>query len=212
MNLISTRDGSIRGPTLPRTRRVPWRRWIAAVLLTSLAAVAFLVWGPIGLGGGPLVVYAPSGGQILGDQDQAWGMLVPVQAGNSGAVIDQVSVAGGDGYSGPRVLSIRKVADRPGQCGGTLPWQGRQSILSSCAIGGLHRLIGIALPADNSGVDMVIKVGAPGDPGGCWTAIDFVVRYHVGIRHYTVTIPDNFAACKTPAEEQSADQAMGQPG
>jgi hypothetical protein len=212
MSLTSRRDGSVRGPVPPRKRRVLWRRWITVVLITSLAVVAFLVWGPIGLGSGPLVVHAPTGGQILGDQDQAWGMLVPIQAGNSGAVIDQVSVAGGDGYRGPSVLSIREVADRPGQCGGTFPWQGPQSILSSCAIGGLHRLIGIPLPADNPGVDMVIKVGPPGGPSGCWTAIEFVVHYHVGIRHYTVTSTGNFAACKTPAEEQSADLAMGQPG
>jgi hypothetical protein len=212
MSLTFRRDGSVRGLVPARTRRVLWRRWIAVVLITSLAAVAFLVWGPIGLGSGPLVVYVPSGGQILGERDQAWGMLVPVQAGNSGAVIDQVSVVGGDGYRGPRVLSIREVADRPGQCGGTFPWQGPRSILSSCAIGGLHRLIGIPLPADNPGADMVIKVGPPGGPSGCWTAIEFVVHYHVGIRHYTVTSTGKFAACKTPAEEHSAGLAIGQAG
>ena len=131
----------------------------------------------------------------------AWGMMVPVQAGDSDAVIDQVAAVGGAGYNGPQVLSISEVTDRPGQCGGTFPWQGPESILSTCAVGGLHRLIGVPLPGDNPGVDMVIKVGPPVSASGCWTATAIVVHYHVGIRHYTMTSAGNFAACKTASEE-----------
>jgi hypothetical protein len=116
------------------------------------------------------------------------------------------------GYGGPRVLSVLETSDRPGQCGGMVPWQGQQSILSACAIGGLRPLIGISLPGDNPGVDMVIKIGAPVSPRGCWTATAIVVRYHVGIRHYSVTSTGDFAACKTAAEEQDAELALGQPG
>ncbi len=36
-------------------------------------------------------------------------MMVPLQAGNSGAVIDSVVVVGGAGYGGPRVLSVLEV-------------------------------------------------------------------------------------------------------
>jgi hypothetical protein len=210
MNLASTQDGLHSGPHPRRAHPGLWWRWIAAVAIASLAAAAFLIWGPIGLGSGPLTVDAPSGGQMLGLQDQAWGMMVPVQAGNSGAVIDQVSVVGGAGYSGPHVLSILEVSDRPGQCGGTFPWVGPESILSTCAVGGLHRLIGSPLPGDNPGVDMVIKVGPPAGASGCWTATAIAVHYHVGIRHYTVTSAANFAACKTATEEHSADLALGQ--
>jgi hypothetical protein len=199
------------GPRLRRSRRRVLGRWLAAAMIAGLAAAAFVVWGPIGLGSGPLTVYGPSGGQILGPRNQAWGMMVPVLAGESGAVIDQVTVAGGDGYRGPRVLSILEVADRPGQCGGTFPWEGSQSILSTCAIGGLHRLIGIRLPGDNPGVIMVIKVGPPASGSSCWTVTAVAVHYHVGIRHYTVTSPGNFAACKTAAQEHNADLALGQP-
>jgi hypothetical protein len=167
--------------------------------------------GPVGFGSGPLTVFALSGGQIVGARDQDWGMKVPVQAGSSGAVIDQVAVVGGAGYQGPRVLSVLAVADRPGQCGGTWPWAGPESLLRTCAIGGVHRLIGIGLPGDNPGVDMVIKVGPPVSNTGCWTATAIVVHYHVGIRHYTVTSPADFAACKTTAEEHHADLALGQP-
>jgi hypothetical protein len=153
----------------------------------------------------------PAARQILGPQNQAWGMMVPVLAGGSGAVIDQVTVAGGDGYRGPRVLAILEVASRPGQCGGTFPWNGPGSILSTCAIGGLHRLIGVRLPGDNPGVVMVIKVGPPVSGSSCWTETAVVVHYHVGIRHFTVTSAGDFAAWRTAAEEHNADLALGQP-
>jgi hypothetical protein len=44
--------------------------WTASVLIAGLAVAAFLIWGPIGLGRGPLIVYPPEGGQMLGPQDQ----------------------------------------------------------------------------------------------------------------------------------------------
>jgi hypothetical protein len=211
MSLTSRRDRLARGLRPPRTRRA-LSRWVAAVVIAGLAAAAFLAWGPIGLGPGPLVVYTPGGGQILGARSQPWGLMVPLQAGNTGAIIDQVVVTGGSGYTGPRVLSIREVADRPGQCGGAFPWRGPQSILSFCAAGGLRPLLGNPLPPDDPGADMVIKIAPPGSPDGCWVVTAITVHYHVGIRHYTVTSTGPFDACKTAAEEHNADMALGQPG
>lgn len=211
MKAASVPDILRSGPRWGRSRGGLLGGWIGAAVIASLAVAAFMIWGPIGLGSGPLTVYAPSGGQILGPQNQAWGMMVPVEAGQSGAVIDQVAVVGGDGYRGPRVLLVLEVTDRPGQCGGTFPWEGPESILSTCAIGGVHRLIGIRLPGDDPGVDMVIKVGPPVSGSGCWTMSAVVVHYHVGIRHYAVTSAGDFAACKTAAEEHNADLALGQP-
>ena len=194
-----------------RSRRERHWRWIAAAVIAGVAATAFLIWGPIGLGSGPVTVDGPSGGQILGPQDQAWGMMVPVLAGNSAAVTDQVALVGGDGYLGPRVLSLQELATGSGDCGGTYPWAGPDGILSSCAIDGLHRLIGVPLPGNNPGVNMVIKIGPPAARSGCWVVTAIVVHYHVGIRHYTATGPADFAACKTAAEEHGADLALGQP-
>jgi hypothetical protein len=172
-------------PRLARSRRGRLGRWLALAVIASLAAAAFVAWGPIGLGSGPLAVSAPGGGQILGLRNQAWGIMVPIEAGGSRAVIDRVTVAGGDGYGGPRVLSILEVAGRPGQCGGTFPWNGPESILNTCA--------------------------PPVSGSSCWTLTAVAVHYHVGIRHYTVTSAADFAACKTAAQEQYADIALGQP-
>lgn len=77
MGLASTQD---RFGVPPRARRWQWPRLVAALVLISLLVVAFLLWGPIGLGSGPLTVNTPSGGQILGPRDQAWGLLVGMQA------------------------------------------------------------------------------------------------------------------------------------
>jgi hypothetical protein len=67
------------------------------------------------------------------------------------------------------------------------------------------------LPGDDPGVDMVIKVGPPESRNGCWAATAIVVHYHVGIRHYTVTSTNLFAACRTQSQEHSADLALGLP-
>src|SRR5215813_6990762 len=104
MNMAPTQDSFHGVPS--RGRAVIWWRWITAVVIVSFLAVAFLLWGPIGFGSGPLTVDAPSGGQILGPRDQPWGLVVGIQAGTSRPVIDQVTVVGGAGYSGPHVLSI----------------------------------------------------------------------------------------------------------
>jgi hypothetical protein len=181
------------------------------VVTVIFLTVAFLLWGPIGFGSGPLTVYAPSGGQILGPRDQPWGLVVGLQAGTSRATIDQVTVVGGAGYSGPHVLSVLEAPIQDGQCGGTFPWEGPKKLLSDCAIGGLHRIAGVPLPGNNPGVNMIIKIGPPVGPSGCWTVTAIVVHYHVGIRHYMLTSTGDFAACKTAAESHKADLALGQP-
>ena len=194
-----------------RARAVFWWRWIAAVVIVSFLTVAFLLWGPIGFGSGPLMVYAPSGGQILGPRDQPWGLVVGIQAGASRAVIDQVTVVGGAGYSGPHVLSVLEATSQPGQCGGTAPWEGPDSIISGCGISGLRSMVGVPLPGNNPGVNMIIKIGPPVGRSGCWTLTAIVVHYHVGIRHYTLTSTGQFAACQTTAESHQADLALGLP-
>src|SRR5215813_9255526 len=167
MNMAPTQERSHGVPS--RARAVFWWRWIAVVVIVSFLTVPFLLWGPIGFGSGPLTVYAPSGGGILGPRDQPWGLVVGIQAGTSRAVIDQVTVVGGAGYSGPHVLSIFEATNQPGQCGGTAPWEGPDSIISGCGISGLHRITGMPLPGDNPGVNMIIKIGPPVGPSGCWT-------------------------------------------
>jgi hypothetical protein len=58
---------------------------------------------------------------------------------------------------------------------------------------------------------MILKIGPPVGPSGCWTLTAIVVHYHVGIRHYTLTSTADFAACKTAAQAHNADLALGLP-
>jgi hypothetical protein len=56
---------------------------------------------------------------------------------------------------------------------------------------------------------MVLKIGPPADASGCWVATSMTVHYHVGIRYYTVTSRESFAACKTRSDENAAADAIG---
>lgn len=206
----SPRDGAGLSADAGSHRQRIWR-WGGGIAAAVLAVLAFLIWGPIGFGSGPLTVYAPSGGQTLGPANRDWGLFIGIEAGNSGAVVDAVTVTGGNGYPGPRVLSAWTISADPGSCGGTWPWSGPDNLFSACARGRLHPLIGQALPGNNPGVDMVLKIGLPADTSGCWVATSLIVHYHVGIRHYTVTSRGSFSACKTHSAEDRAAQALGLP-
>jgi hypothetical protein len=194
-------------PEPRRPFRLLWR-WIVGIVAGLAVAGALLLWGPIGLGNGPLSAVSVAGGQILGQGSQAWGLVIPVFPGSSGVVIDQVTLLGGDGYPAPNVLAIGAVYGGPGACGGAAPWRGPESILNGCSNpGGVKPLIGASLPA---GDQMVVKIGPPGS-SGCWVATSLVIHYHVGIRHYAATIGETFAACRTQVQEHQADLQIGQP-
>jgi hypothetical protein len=79
MSVESVHDRAMSGdPARGGGRARSWR-WVAGII-ALFAAAAVLLWGPIGIGSGPLA----GGGQILGQKDQAWVLLIPISAGNSG--------------------------------------------------------------------------------------------------------------------------------
>src|SRR6266498_4578246 len=86
----------------PGMRRIPGRLWRTLLAAAALAAPvgAFLAWGPIGLGNGPLSV---GGGADYGPDPKLAPLAVldPVEAGGTGAVIDSVALVGGS-YPAPR--------------------------------------------------------------------------------------------------------------
>src|SRR6266496_2880516 len=86
----------------PGMRRIPGRLWRTLLAAAALAAAvgAFLAWGPIGLGNGPLSV---GGGADYGPDPKLAPLAVldPVEAGGTGAVIDSVALVGGS-YPAPR--------------------------------------------------------------------------------------------------------------
>jgi hypothetical protein len=83
------------------------RLWLTLLAAAVLAAVVagFLAWGPIGLGRGPLSV---GGGADYGHDPNLSPLAVldSMNAGDTGAVIDSVSLTGGR-YPAPHVTAIR---------------------------------------------------------------------------------------------------------
>jgi hypothetical protein len=85
----------------------PQRRVVILLAAGLLAIGAFLLWGPIGLGNGPLsaAVYATVGGPYSGSGPV--GFVIPIHnSGNAPAVIDGVDLIGGTHYPGPHVLGL----------------------------------------------------------------------------------------------------------
>jgi hypothetical protein len=130
--------------------------------------------------------------------------VVPIDAGNSGAVIDGVAVVSDGSYPAPHVISIKGDGDQT--CGGAWPLTGQQNFFAACAAGGLVPLLGRPVPVsshvneptlgrvDYPGIGIAIEAAAPG-PGGCWTAATVVIHYHVGIRHYAATHGIGLTVC-----------------
>jgi hypothetical protein len=187
----------------------PQRRVLALLAIGLLAIGAFLLWGPIGLGNGPLsaAVYATQGWPYSGRGPV--GFVIPIHnSGDAPAVIDGVNLIGGTRYPGPHVLRL-EVLTSPSNCGSA--WPARQAARGFALIGcggtDAGSLIGHAFGRTRPhtfGFPAAAEVTAP-RPGGCWVVTKVVVHYHVGIRHYSATDPYQLAVC---ASSHLVDAAM----
>jgi hypothetical protein len=201
-------------------RRASWlrrisqrqRRLIACAAAIILVVGAFLQWGPIGLGSGPLALNMGAGLQGSTEQRQGpVGFTIPLyNSSHSHAVIDELRLVGGTKYAGPRLLHLA-VLSTP-LCGGAWPAHSSgDGFRMGCGGHYVGPLIGRAVgftftrpvPAGFPGAAEV--AGPP--PGGCWVMTEVVIHYHVGIRHYTATDPYELAVCGKDASAQTANAA-----
>ena len=188
-------------------RRRPRRVWRGVELAAAALFLvgAFLLWGPIGLGNGPLAV--GMGGTVGGVDSDATPMAFTVPMFNSGhgvAVVDAVDLIGGTRLPGPHLLGLDVVSTAA--CEGAWPAraEGRGFVLDGC--GGRYRggLIGRGVPyvhGVSPGFPAAAEVAAP-RPGSCWVLTEVVVHYHVGIRHYAASYPFEMAICASSAASQ----------
>jgi hypothetical protein len=192
-------------------RELTKRSWgaigVAAAALLA-AAGAFLAWGPIGIGTGPLsIAFVAATGTV--PQTHPSVILVPIETGASTpAVIDSVGIRGGGGYPPPQLLSV--VGDPDQACSGIWwPVTGPNGFTQRCAKGGTVPLVGRVVPAGHPAlasadgvrpaartIDIGIEVGAPGS-AGCWNVSAVVVHYHVGSRHYSAAADESLSGCTT---------------
>jgi hypothetical protein len=196
-----------------------WYRRKGRVIIIAaaglLAAGAFLLWGPIGLGNGPL-----STGLAYGEQ---WvhagtpvGLAIPIHnSGDSSAVVDGLDLISGTGYPGPHVLQLEVLTYDA--CMGT--WPARQEAGGFALVGcgsahGASPLIGHAIGPTrpvSRGFPAAAEIAAP-RPGTCWVMTRVVVHYHVGIRHYSATTPAQIVVCADSAQVNAAAKAAQSAG
>jgi hypothetical protein len=183
------------------------RTWRIAELVTAvlLLAGAFLLWGPIGIGSGPLGVEMAASTGGVDRHGTAVGFVVPLyNSGHSLAVVDAVSLAGGTRFPEPRLLGLDVLAKAA--CIG--PWPVRAThpgfVIVGCGGGYRGPLLGRSVPyvqPVSGGFPAAAEVSAP-RPGTCWAMTAVVVRYHVGIRYYTATDRYDLAMCAPGAARQ----------
>lgn len=199
----------------PRARRQRWRGAIVAAAAAALAVGALLLWGPIGLGAGPLFV-----GQFdsVGAPDPgsaAVGMVIPVHnSAHDPAVIDSIRLVGRTGYPGPQV--IRLEAWSVSNCIGAWPVSASAHSFVAKACGGeasgplVGHAFGFTKPV-SPGRGAAVEASPP-KAGSCWVLTDVVVHYHVGIKHYSTTDPADVAVCagKNPSRQIHAAMKAAQ--
>jgi hypothetical protein len=169
------------------------RRGIIALAAGLLLVGAFLLWGPIGLGNGPLGVpaMAASFGSVQATSQPTAYVATLVNAGRSAAVIDTVTVSSADGYQPARVLGVRVARSSMYGCiddgpASNLAWCVRPPLVAAAGFTvGPHAN---TVPGSRGGAALVIEM-APPPATQCVVVTAIVVRYHVGIRHYTATVP-----------------------
>lgn len=192
------------------------RHIIVPVFVVLLAIGGALLWGPIGLGNGPLAVQmAATVGWSQTVRTPAGFILPMYNSGGRAAVVDSVDLVGGTRYAAPHLLAL--VVLTSAKCGG--PWPARATsrgfVMVGC--GGRDRgpLAGVPIAPTTErisyGFPAAAEVTAP-RPGACWVMTEVIVHYHVGIRYYTATDPFELVVCAPGAsaqEDAATKAAMG---
>jgi hypothetical protein len=159
-----------------------------------LAIGAFLMWGPIGLGNGPLSVRV-HGAEGLGVGGQRpVGFIIPIlNSGHGRIVVDAVEVVGGTSYAGPHELALAVLSSDSCSGAGSTRAAGRAFVMVGCGGGAKGPLVGYGIDSGRF-IPAAAEVAAP-RPGACWVMTKIVVHYHVGIRHYAATVPYALGVC-----------------
>ena len=186
------------------------RRVIVLAAAGLLATGAFLLWGPVGLGNGPLST-GLNYGQGSVHAGGPVGLAIPIyNSGDSSAVVDGLDLIGGTSYPGPHVLGLEVLTSDT--CMGTWPARQAAGGFALVGCGSAHgagplagHTVGPTHPVSR-GFPAAAEIAAP-RPGTCWVMTKVVVHYHVGIRHYSATEPSQIAVCADAAQLNAAMKA-----
>jgi hypothetical protein len=195
--------------TSVRARWMRRRRLIIPLIVALVVIGAFLMFGPIGIGSGPLALEEndTTGGVAQGQGPVAFSLAL-YNSGHGLAVVDDIKLVGGTGYAGPRALGFAVLTTA--LCGGAWPARADVDGFGMGCGGGYHgALIGRGIGFTFTQrvpppFPAAAEVAAP-PAGGCWVLTAVIIHYHVGIRHYAATDPYQLAIC---AKGASVGRAM----
>jgi hypothetical protein len=199
--------------SLPARLRRHWRL-IVSVTAAVIFIGAFLQWGPVGLGNGPLdlgILSVTQGGTVL-HGEQRIAVIMPVQnSALAAAVVDSVQFEGAQGFALPRPISLWAITFTHCAGGWSLAARPGPPVLGDgCGGRGLGPLIGHGFGYEERPGDMALAEVAVPRPAECWVITAVVVHYHVGIRHYAATDPLGYSFCgarSSTALQQAATKA-----
>jgi hypothetical protein len=172
------------------------RRLLTAIIVALLVIGAFLVWGPVGLGSGPLRMGIYGAGSDEVSSRSTVAVVAPIRTGGSALVIDSIHLLGNGSYPAPHVLATEAMTYT--NCGSLFTARTTASgfvLTDGCGGRPLGPLYGRAIGNENSADVMAAFEIRPPRSGSCWLMTRIVAHYHVGIRHYEVTDPYVMAAC-----------------
>jgi hypothetical protein len=189
-------------PTIRKAMRRS-KRWLPRALVAAAfvltAAGGFLLWGPVGLGNGPLSMASGGASGAADPGAGPYAILLPVHnSDHDQAVIDSVQLIGGTQYPAPHLLSLNLVGSHA--CGAAFSAQSSAAsgyAVRDCGTREDSPLVGHAIgftSVTSFGYAAAAQVSAPAR-GTCVVMTKIVVHYHVGIRHYTATDPNGLALC-----------------
>ena len=185
----------------PRGRWNRRRRVAVAAVLAFLAVGAFLLWGPVGLGNGPVSVHRSGAmGWVDSSGSPVLATLPIYYSGHPEAVIDGVQLIGGTRYPVPHVLTLEVLATSRA-CTGLGPARRTSHGFAEARCPGTAAgpLIGRSFgPGRVLSVDFTAaaEIQAP-PPGQCWVTTKIVVHYHIGIKHFSASGQLDQAVCTT---------------
>jgi hypothetical protein len=192
------------------------KRVIIPVVIALLAIGAFLQWGPVGLGNGPLVMGDGGDGTSAMSQPRPvpFADLI-LYSGAGSAIIDGITLVNRTSYPTPRLVATELVLADMTQCTfGSAGKAARGFDVAGCGSSRyVSPLIGRQLASQPANGVMSYAAGlemSPPKSGGCWVLTGIVVHYHIGIRHYSATEPLSTVVCAGKNADALSQAALQQ--
>ncbi|MGO8956628.1 MAG: hypothetical protein ACLQFR_04555 [Streptosporangiaceae bacterium] len=177
------------------------QRIIIPVVIAVLAIGAFLQWGPIGIGNGPLLVGEGGGTSTVSEPNPApIADMIPIAySGSCPITIDGITLVNRTSYPSPYLVAVELLLADLTQCTfGPAHAAAHGFVVSTC---GKAKYVGPLLgqavgQSRNASFDYAagLEMSAP-KSGGCWVLSYVVIHYHIGIRHYSAAESDRMVVC-----------------